>query len=89
MEAVPPPPAPKNPPPAPAPPPQAPALSYQLVGRMDEGSRPRAIFSNSLRTEVLGVGEVLDRQWRIDAIEPQAVQLSWLRGEQKKTLSYP
>ena len=69
--------------------PPAPPLSYQVVGRMDDSAKPRAIFSSALRTEVLGVGELLDRQWRIDSIEAQGVQLTWLRGGQKKFLAYP
>jgi len=71
-----------------APPRPPPPLNFQAVGRMDDG-KPRVVFTSPLRTEVLGVGELLDRQWRVTAIDPQAVQLTHLRTGQQRTLPYP
>ncbi len=70
---------------APAP---APPIAYSLVGRMDEAGRPRIVLSNAQRTLVLGVGELIDQQWRIDAIGPSGAQLTWLAGGQKQNLAY-
>ncbi|MCV2367311.1 hypothetical protein [Roseateles oligotrophus] len=69
-------------------PPAAPPLAYQLVGRMDEAGRPRIVLSNAQRTLVLGVGELIDQQWRIDAIGPAGAQLTWLAGGQKQNLAF-
>jgi hypothetical protein len=69
-------------------PPAAPPIAYSLVGRMDEAGRPRIVLSNAQRTLVLGVGELIDEQWRIVAIDPTGAQLLWLAGGQKQNLAY-
>lgn len=75
--------APPAPPPAEAPaaetppPPAAPPFPYQLVGRMTD-SRPRAILNNAQRSTVVGVGEVVDADWRVDAIEAGGLRLTYL-----------
>ncbi|MBT9493352.1 MAG: hypothetical protein IV107_13650, partial [Paucibacter sp.] len=66
----------------------APPVAYQLLGRMDEAGRPRIVLSNAQRTLVLGVGELIDQQWRIEAIGPTGAQLLWLSGGQKQNLAY-
>lgn len=48
--------------------PSAPAFSYQLVGRLTDG-QPRAILTNAQRSLVVGVGDVIDGQWRVEAVE--------------------
>lgn len=57
--------------------PTAPPFPYQLVGRLTD-SRPRAILNNPQRSAVVGVGEVVDGQWRVDAIEPGGLRLTFL-----------
>jgi hypothetical protein len=69
-------------------PPAAPPIAYQLLGRMDEAGRPRIVLSNAQRTLVVGVGELIDQQWRIDAIGPSGAQLTWLAGGQKQNLAF-
>jgi len=59
------------------PPPSAPPFPYQLVGRLTD-TRPRAILNNAQRSAVVGVGEVLDGQWRVEAIEPAGLRLTYL-----------
>lgn len=66
----------------------APAITYQLLGRMDDAGRPRIVLSNAQRTLVLGVGELIDQQWRIETIGPTGAQLLWLAGGQKQNLAY-
>lgn len=51
-----------------------PPFPYQLVGRMTD-SRPRVVLDGARRSLVLGVGDVVDNQWRIDAIEPGGLRL--------------
>jgi hypothetical protein len=70
------------PPPAPAepaeePPPTAPPFPYQLVGRLTDGTS-RAILNNARRSAVVGVGEVVDSQWRVEAIEATGLRLTYL-----------
>lgn len=62
---------------APSPPPAAPPFPYQLVGRLTD-TRPRAILNNAQRSAVVGVGEVVDGQWRVEAIEPGGLRLTYL-----------
>ena len=59
------------------PPPTAPPFPYQLVGRLTD-SRPRAILNNAQRSAVVGAGEVIDGQWRVDAVEPGGLRLTYL-----------
>ena len=55
----------------------APPFPYQLVGRMTD-SRPRVVLNNEQRSLVLGVGEVIDGQWRIEAIEAGGLRVKRL-----------
>lgn len=60
----------------PPPPPPPPPFAYQLVGRMAEGGRLRVILTNAQRSLVVGLGEAVDGQWRLDAIEPGGIRLT-------------
>lgn len=71
----------------PPPPPAAPPFPYQLVGRLTD-SRPRAILNNAQRSAVVGVGEVVDGQWRIDAIEPAGLRLTYLPLGQSQFIAF-
>lgn len=55
----------------------APPFPYQLVGRMTD-SRPRVVLNGAQRSLVLGVGDLVDGQWRIEAIEPGGLRLKRL-----------
>lgn len=59
------------------PPPSAPPFPYQLVGRLTDGAS-RAVLNNAQRSAVVGVGEVVDGQWRVDAVEPTGLRLTFL-----------
>ena len=86
----PPAPPPPAPPPAPAAapaPPQAPPFPYTLIGRLDDGE-PCALLSGPLRSFGVKATEVIDGQWRVDAVQPQGVTLTWLPGGVKKTLAF-
>jgi len=59
------------------PPPTAPPFPYQLVGRLTDGAS-RAILNNAQRSAVVGVGEVVDGQWRVEAIDASGLRLTYL-----------
>lgn len=59
------------------PPPSAPPFPYQLVGRLTDGTT-RAVLNNAQRSAVVGAGEVVDGQWRVDAVEPTGLRLTYL-----------
>ncbi len=52
----------------------APPFPYQLVGRMTD-TRPRVVLNGPQRSLLLGVGDVVDGQWRIEAIDPGGVRV--------------
>ena len=79
-------PAPKAPPAEPEAP-RAPAFPYTLIGQLDDG-RPQALLTGPLRSLAVGAGEVVDGQWRIDAIQAQSITLTWLPGGQRQTLGF-
>ena len=82
-------------PPAPAPAriapiaaqPQAPAFPYVLIGRLDDGE-PRALLSGPVRSFGVKAADVIDGQWRVDAVAAQGLTLTWLPGSLKKTLTF-
>ncbi|MCY4757331.1 hypothetical protein NYP07_23490, partial [Pelomonas aquatica] len=73
--------APPAPPPAraeaaPAPP-GAPPFPYQFVGRMTD-PLPRAVLNSVQRSAVVAAGDVVDGQWRVDAVEAGGLRLTYL-----------
>ncbi len=68
-------------------PPRAPAFPYTLIGQLDDG-RPQALLTGPLRSLAVGAGEVVDGQWRIDAIQAQSITFTWLPGGQRQTLGF-
>ncbi len=57
-----------------------PVFPYQWIGRYDDGDSVLALLAGPLRTLGVGVGEVLDGQWRVDRIEAAQLVLTWLPG---------
>ncbi|WP_457393605.1 hypothetical protein [Roseateles sp. P5_E1] len=76
--------------PAPAAEPEdaAPPFPYELVGRMTD-SRPRVVLNGPQRSLVLGVGEVVDGQWRIEAIEADGLRLKRLPEGPSQFIAFP
>lgn len=91
----PPPPAPvasKAPPPAsvaeaPAGPPPAPPFPYTLIGRLEDGPLTQALLSSPRRTLGVKAKDVIDGQWRVDAVDAAGLTLTWLPGGQTLTLT--
>ncbi len=80
----PPPPPPYKPPPPP--PPMAPAFSHAWVGRYVDNA-DRAVIAGASQTWVVKVGDVMDGQWRVDAIGERQMTLTYLPLMQTKTVS--
>lgn len=59
------------------PPPSAPPFPYRFVGRLNDGAT-RAILDSAQRSTVVGAGDVVDGQWRVDAVEPAGLRLTYL-----------
>lgn len=68
-------------------PPQAPPFPYTLIGRLDDGE-PRALLSGARRSLGAKAADVIDGDWRVDAVTPQGVTLTWLPGGIKKTITF-
>ncbi|RTL33459.1 MAG: hypothetical protein EKK53_28025 [Burkholderiales bacterium] len=57
--------------------PPVPPFPYRLVGRLTD-SQPRAVLDSAQRSLVLGVNDVVDGQWRIEAIEASGLRVKRL-----------
>jgi len=88
---------PPAPPPAPVAPrhtntaqaaPEAPPFPYTLIGRLEDRGVTRALLAGATRTIDAKVGDLIDGQWRVEAVEPSGLQLVWVPGGQRQTLSY-
>ena len=67
--------------------PETPNFPYSLIGRIDDGV-PQAMLSGPARSFGVRVNEVIDGQWRVDAVGPQSMSLTWLPGSIKKTVAF-
>jgi hypothetical protein len=85
---VPPPPPVMAPPPPPPPPPlpMAPAFPHSWVGRFVDGSS-RAVIEGAMQTWVVKVNDVIEGQWRVDAIGEQQLGLTYLPLQQSQTVN--
>lgn len=66
---------------------QAPPFPYALIGRLDDGE-PRALLSGPRRSLGAKAADLIDDDWRVDAVTPQGVTLTWLPGGIKKTITF-
>lgn len=73
--------------PAPAGPPPAPPFPYTLIGRVEDGPLMQALLSSPRRTLGVKAKDVIDGQWRVDAVDARGVTLTWLPGGQALTLA--
>jgi hypothetical protein len=79
---VPPPPPPPQPPPKPT----APPLPFAYLGRMIDGGSTVVFVSSQDHNRILRVGDVVDRVWRVDAIEGSRMQFTYLPLNENKYL---
>jgi hypothetical protein len=66
---------------------RVPAFPYTLIGRLDDGEA-QALLSGPSRSFGVKAGEVIDAVWRVDAVQPQGLLLTWLPGSLKKTVAF-
>ena len=65
---------------------EAPPFPYTLIGRLDDGEA-RALLAGPTRSFGVKASDVIDGQWRVDAVPPRGLALTWLPGGIKKTLA--
>jgi hypothetical protein len=58
----------------------APPLPWQWVGVYDDGQAVQALLAGRLRSVSLTAGQILERDWRLDAIENGQLRWTWLPG---------
>jgi hypothetical protein len=75
---------------APAPPPPAPPppFPYQLVGGLREGEHLRGLLDGPQRSLVVGDGDLIDGQWRVEHVGPSSIDLVWLPRGVAFSLAY-
>lgn len=64
--------------PPPPPPPTAPPFPYRVSGGLADAEGVMVVFTNQQQNFVVRVGEVIERTYRVDAIDAQAVTLTYL-----------
>lgn len=72
---------------APAGPPPAPPFPYTLIGRVEDGPVTQALLSSARRTLGVKPKDVVDGQWRVDAVDAAGLTLTWLPSGQTLTLT--
>lgn len=77
---------PPAPPPPPPPPPSAPPLPFRYIGKQFADGVWEVYVAKSDRTLVLRSGDVLDQQYKVEAISPPTLVLTYLPMNQKQLL---
>jgi hypothetical protein len=67
---------------------EPPALDYTLIGRIDDAGQERALLMSPRRTLSVKVGDLLDGQWRVEALQDDGVDLVWLQGGVHQVIGY-
>lgn len=67
--------------------PKAPAFPYTLIGRLDDG-QPRALLTGPLRSFDVRAGDLVDGQWRVDAVTAEGLVVVWLPGGQRRQIGF-
>lgn len=73
--------------PAAPPRPVAPPLPYVYMGKMIENSELTVFLTRQDKPYVVHAGDVLDSQYRVDAIHPPLLEFTYLPLKQKQTLN--
>ena len=69
------------------PPPMAPPLPYTYMGKMAEQGQLSVFLTRNGKPYIARTGEVLDGQYRVDAIKPPLLEFTYLPLAQKQTLN--
>lgn len=70
----------------PPPPPVAPRFPHPWVGRFNDEALRRAVLSGPQSTWVVSEGDVIEGQWRVDAIRDRRMTLTYLPLNQQQTV---
>jgi len=65
----------------------APAFAYTLIGRLDDG-RQRALLTGPRHSLAVQVGDIVDDEWRVDAVQPDGVTVTWLPGNSQQQIGF-
>jgi hypothetical protein len=71
----------------PPPPPSAPPVPYTFIGRLSEDESTTVFLAAGDRNLVVKPGDVIDNNYRVDAVTDNAVSLTYLPLNVKQTLS--
>jgi hypothetical protein len=71
----------------PLPPPSAPPVPYTFIGRLSEAESTTVFLAAGDRNLVVKPGDVIDNNYRVDAVTDHAVSLTYLPLNVKQTLS--
>jgi hypothetical protein len=70
-----------------APPPTAPPFAYQYIGKMvEEGNLSAVFLENKGRIFIVRMGDTIDGKYRVDAIAPPVMKLTYLPLDIKQTV---
>lgn len=84
---TPPPPPPSNEPPPPPPPPSAPPLPFTYLGKSLQDGVWQIYLARGERTYLVNDGDTIDGTYRVDAIRPPVLTLTYLPLEQRQQLN--
>lgn len=73
----------KAPPPAPTPPP----LPFKYIGKVIEGNKIQVFLADSEQNYVVRLGGQIEDQYRVDAMNDEAITLTYLPLDAKQTLA--
>ena len=73
--------------PEPAPAPVAPPLQFKYLGKIIEGKVTRVFLSLADKNHVVGVGERIDSQYRVDRISDDTIEFTYMPLRIKQTLA--
>lgn len=76
-------------PPPPPPPPSAPPLPYRYLGRMQEGATVTVFLAKGDEALTAKVGDTLEGVWRLDAIGPASISMTFLPLNLPQPLAIP
>ena len=68
--------------------PVAPPFPYQLIGRFDDGGASQALLLGATQTLGVRAGDVVDGQWRVEAVDGAGVSLTWIPAGLRQTLNF-
>lgn len=72
--------------PEPAPTPVAPPLQFKYLGKVIEGKVTRVFLALADKNHVVGIGERIDNQYRVERISDETVEFTYLPLRIKQTL---